>query len=127
LFDSPFQLDGADVVVSASIGIAMEQGSVSADELLRRADLAMYRVKDHGKNGTAFFDPAMEDRAFERLESLNGLRKAIERDELVAHYQPIVNLQDGEIVAAEALLRWNRPDTASCRRWTSSRWRRRPG
>jgi diguanylate cyclase (GGDEF)-like protein len=109
LFDATFRLDGADVLISASIGIAMEQDSVSADELLPRADLAMYRVKEHGKNGTAFFDPAMEDRAFERLETLNALRKAIERDELVAHYQPIVGLQGGEIVAAEALLRWNRP------------------
>jgi diguanylate cyclase (GGDEF)-like protein len=109
LFDAPFHLDGSDVVVSASIGIALSTDPLDADELLRRADLAMYRVKERGKNGTAFFDPAMEDRAVDRLEALSALRKAVERDELVAHYQPIVDLETGEVVAAEALLRWQRP------------------
>jgi EAL domain-containing protein (putative c-di-GMP-specific phosphodiesterase class I) len=96
-------------VVSASIGIALSTDPLDADELLRRADLAMYRVKERGKNGTAFFDPAMEDRAVDRLEALSALRMAVERDELVAHYQPIVDLETGEVVAAEALLRWQRP------------------
>ena len=109
LFDTPFDLDGSDVVVSASIGIAMALDSLDAEELLRRADLAMYRVKADGKDGTAFFDTAMEDRAVARLDVLSALRKAVERDELVTHYQPIVDLETGEIVAAEALLRWGRP------------------
>ena len=109
LFDTPFDLGGADVVVSASIGIALAVPSLDAEELLRRADLAMYRVKESGKDGTAFFDSAMEDRAVDRLDVLSALRKAIERDELVAHYQPIVDLETGEVVAAEALLRWERP------------------
>ena len=109
LFDTPFDLDGADVVVSASIGIALALAPVDADELLRRADLAMYRVKESGKDGTAFFDSAMEERAVDRLDVLSALRKAIERSELVAHYQPIVNLETGHIVAAESLLRWERP------------------
>ena len=108
-FDTPFDLDGSDVVISTSIGIALALGSVDAGELLGRADLAMYRVKESGKDGTAFFDSAMEDRAVERLDVLSALRKAMERDELVAHYQPIVNLESGEVVAAEALLRWERP------------------
>jgi EAL domain-containing protein (putative c-di-GMP-specific phosphodiesterase class I) len=69
----------------------------------------MYRVKERGKNGTAFFDPAMEDQAGDRLDTLSALRKAVERDELVAHYQPIVDLDSGAIVAVEALLRWERP------------------
>ena len=76
LFAAPFDLNGAEVVVSTSIGIAMAQDSIDAEELLRRADLAMYRVKARGKDGSAFFDPAMEDRAVDRLEVLNGLRKA---------------------------------------------------
>jgi EAL domain-containing protein (putative c-di-GMP-specific phosphodiesterase class I) len=109
LFDAPFLLHGEEVVVTTSIGIAMAQDSVDAEELLRRADLAMYRVKERGKDGSAFFDSAMEDRAVDRLEVLNGLRKALERDELVVHYQPIVNLETGAVVAAEALMRWNRP------------------
>ena len=108
-FELPFDLDGSDVVVSTSIGIAMAIDSLDAEELLRRADLAMYRVKESGKDGTAFFDPAMEDRAVDRLDILSALRKAVERDELVAHYQPIVNLETGEVVAAEALMRWDRP------------------
>ena len=109
LFDAPFHLTGGEVRVSPSIGIALAQDSLDAEELLRRADLAMYRVKEHGKDGSAFFDPAMEDRAVDRLDVLNGLRKALERDELVVHYQPIVNLETGAVVAAEALMRWDRP------------------
>jgi diguanylate cyclase (GGDEF)-like protein len=109
LFDAPFQLDGSDVVVSASIGIALAVDVLDAEELLQRADLAMYRVKEHGKNGTTFFDPAMEDRAVHRLEAVNALRKAIERNEVVVHYQPIVDLETGDVVAAEALMRWDRP------------------
>jgi diguanylate cyclase (GGDEF)-like protein len=109
VFDSPFNLEGSDVVVSASIGIAMALDSPDAEELLRRADLAMYRVKEHGKDGTAFFDPAMEDRAVDRLDMLSALRGAVRRNELVVHYQPIVNLETGDVVSAEALMRWDRP------------------
>jgi diguanylate cyclase (GGDEF)-like protein len=109
LFDSPFDLAGSDVVIGASIGVAMALGSLDAAELLRHADLAMYRVKEHGKNGTAVFDPAMEDQAVDRLDILSALRKAVERNELVVHYQPIVNLESGDVVSAEALMRWNRP------------------
>ncbi len=109
LFDLPFHVNGSDLAVSASIGIAMSAESLDANELLRRADLAMYRVKEDGKNGTTFFDLAMDDRAVGRLEALSDLRKAVERNEMVAHYQPIVTLETGEIVAAEALMRWDRP------------------
>ena len=109
LFDAAFTINGSEVVVSASIGVALSAGSLDSHELLRRADLAMYRVKGRGGNGTAFFDPAMEQRAVERLDTLNALRKAVDAGELVAHYQPIVELASGRIGGAEALLRWNRP------------------
>ena len=109
LFDAPFTISGSEVVVSASIGVALSAGSLDSHELLRRADLAMYRVKERGGNGTAFFDPAMEQRAVQRLDTLNALRKAVDGDELVAHYQPIVELASGRVAGAEALLRWNRP------------------
>jgi diguanylate cyclase (GGDEF)-like protein len=111
-FDGPFPLAGADVVVSASVGIALSGGGADGEELLRRADLAMYRVKERGKNGTAFFDPLMEERAIARLDTLGALRKAVERGELVTHYQPVVDMETGEMRGAEALLRWNRPGHA---------------
>jgi diguanylate cyclase (GGDEF)-like protein len=109
-FRDPFALKDSDVLVTASVGIALSTDSSDEAELLRRADMAMYRVKHHGRNASEFFDPAMDDQAAERLEMVNALRGAVERDELVVHYQPIVDLDGGAVRAAEALLRWNRPD-----------------
>jgi diguanylate cyclase (GGDEF)-like protein len=107
----PFLLKGSEVLVTASVGIALStDGTRDAVELLRRADLAMYRVKQHGRNASEFFDPAMDDQAAERLEMVNALRRAVDRDELVVHFQPIVDLDTGAVRAAEALLRWHRPD-----------------
>lgn len=109
-FADPFGLKGSQVLVTASVGIAMSsEDTRHASELLRRADLAMYRVKAHGRDAAEFFDPAMDEQASERLEMVNALRGAIERGELVVHYQPIVDLETGEVSAAEALLRWRRP------------------
>jgi diguanylate cyclase (GGDEF)-like protein len=106
----PFMLKGSDVLVTASVGIALStEETRDSAELLRRADLAMYRVKAHGRNASEFFDPAMDDQAAERLEMVNALRRAVERDELVVHYQPIIDLETGTVRAAEALLRWDRP------------------
>jgi diguanylate cyclase (GGDEF)-like protein len=110
VFRDPFILKGSEVLVTASIGIALSTESTRDEaELLRRADLAMYRVKERGRNGCEFFDPAMDDQAADRLDKVNALRRAIERDELVVHYQPIVDLDSGAVRAAEALVRWNRP------------------
>jgi diguanylate cyclase (GGDEF)-like protein len=108
-FDTPIRLNDSDLVITASVGIAMSGDSIDGEELLRRADLAMYRVKGRGKDGTALFDPDTDDRGIDRLEVLNALRKAVHSDQLVAHYQPIVDLDSGEVVAAEALVRWDRP------------------
>jgi EAL domain-containing protein (putative c-di-GMP-specific phosphodiesterase class I) len=87
----------------------MSRDELGAEELLRRADRAVHRFKETGKNGWAFFDPRIQDRATERLETLSALRGAVERRELVAHYQPIVDLATGRAVSVEALLRWQRP------------------
>jgi diguanylate cyclase (GGDEF)-like protein len=108
-FQEPFALKTSNVSVSVSVGIAMSTEGCDEIELLRRADLAMYRVKAHGHDACEFFDPAMDDQAAERLEMVNALRWAVERDELVVHYQPIMDLESGDVRAAEALLRWQRP------------------
>ena len=104
-------LKDSDVLVTASVGIALSTESTQdATELLRRADLAVYRVKQHGKDASEFFDSDIDDQAADRLATLNALRKAVDRDELVVHYQPIMDLDTGEVRAVEALLRWDRPD-----------------
>jgi diguanylate cyclase (GGDEF)-like protein len=108
-FRDPFALGSSDVSISVSVGIAMSTEGCDETELLRRADLATYRVKAHGRDACEFFDPAMDDQAAERLEMVNALRWAVERDELVVHYQPIMDLESGDVRAAEALLRWQRP------------------
>lgn len=108
-FDTPFAIAGEALVVSASVGVAVAGDARTPEDLLRRADLAMYGVKEHGKNGAACFDPRMEQAAVRRLETVNALRGAVERRELAVHYQPIVELTSGAIIGAEALMRWNRP------------------
>src|SRR5918997_1652271 len=127
-FRDAFVLKGSEVLVTASVGIAMSTESTRDEsELLRRADLAMYRVKDHGRNGCEFFDPAMDDQAAERLEMVNAMRRAIDRDELVVHYQPIVDLDTGQMRAEEtgvivALGEWVLNQAcAEAQRWARSR------
>jgi diguanylate cyclase (GGDEF)-like protein/PAS domain S-box-containing protein len=106
----PFDLDGHEVHISASIGIAVypEHGE-TLDELLRHADIAMYQVKGRGKNGHAFYDPAMQDAAHQKIALEQGLRKALENDELEMYYQPQIDAASGRIIGAEALMRWNHP------------------
>ena len=108
---APFSLGGRSFFVTASIGIAVggTNGKRAAD-LLRDADLAMYRAKHSGKAGHAVFEEAMNARALERLELEHGLRQALERNELVVHYQPEVSLATGRIVGFEALVRWQHPE-----------------
>ncbi|MBI3222947.1 MAG: EAL domain-containing protein [Nitrosomonadales bacterium] len=107
----PFLLDGHEVQISASIGIALfpDHGS-SGDELVRHADIAMYHVKGLGKNGRAFYDDSMVDVSHHKLAMEQALRKALERHELEMYYQPQVDVTTGRIVGAEALMRWNHPE-----------------
>jgi diguanylate cyclase (GGDEF)-like protein len=106
----PFIMEGRELYVAASIGISSGDAQThDPDGLLREADTAMYWAKDKGGSYT-MFDPTMYDRAFRRLEVENDLRRAIEQDEFVVHYQPIVRLDDGGIWRVEALVRWDHPE-----------------
>ena len=105
-----FDLEGHQVYISASIGIAVFPGhGESADELLRHADTAMYQVKARGKEGHTFYDPAMQDMAHQQVAIEQSLRRALEHDELEMYYQPQIDAASGRIVGAEALMRWNHP------------------
>ncbi|MDQ6434318.1 EAL domain-containing protein [Mesorhizobium sp. LHD-90] len=104
-----FDLGGQHHVATASIGVVVFNGvSQRADEIMKRADLAMYQAKAAGRNGLALFDAANMDRQSERFELLSDLRNAFTRDQLDLHFQPLVDFT-GRVVAAEALVRWNHP------------------
>lgn len=102
----PFQLGGKEVFVSASIGISRTSRGETSDELVRNADVAMYVAKTRGKGTHVMFEPEMHTAALERLVVEADLRAAIEREEFLLQYQPIVQLSTGEIIGAEALVRW---------------------
>lgn len=107
----PFDLDGHEVFTSASIGIATSTTGYDGPEaVLRDADTAMYRAKALGKARCEVFDTEMRDRAVARLRIENDLRRAIERDEFIVHYQPIVTLTDEQLNGFEALVRWRHPE-----------------
>jgi diguanylate cyclase (GGDEF)-like protein/PAS domain S-box-containing protein len=106
----PFIMEGRDLYVIASIGISLGDALThDPDDLLREADTAMYRVKDEGGDFRVF-NSAMYERAFSRLEVENDLRRAIEEEEFVIHYQPMVDLHTGELWGMEALVRWDHPE-----------------
>ena len=108
---SPFVLGDDEVMLTASIGIAVWNGGEErADELVRHADAAMYRAKDRGRSRIELFDERMQTFVSARLDLESALRRAIDRDELVAYYQPIVAFTSGRPTHLEALVRWKRPD-----------------
>jgi diguanylate cyclase (GGDEF)-like protein/PAS domain S-box-containing protein len=108
--DQPFRIERYDLAVSASAGIAMyPTDGATFDELVVRADAAMYRAKQDGRHTFRFFSGDMLANAAERLELVSALRKAVENDELVVHYQPQISLADDTIVGVEALVRWQHP------------------
>ena len=107
---APFVLRGRERFITTSVGISFGgRGGERPGDLLRNADLAMYQAKARGRNRHAVFEPVMGERALQRLELEGALRRALERKEFRLHYQPKVSLESGEIVAMEALIRWEHP------------------
>ena len=106
----PFVLHGQSCQVTASLGISIypDDGS-DAQTLLKNADMAMYLVKQQGKNSFRFYSPQMNVHLMERLSLESGLRHAIERGELLLLYQPRVGVRDGQVTGMEALMRWQHP------------------
>jgi diguanylate cyclase (GGDEF)-like protein/PAS domain S-box-containing protein len=107
----PFAVKGREVSITPSVGIVLATSSRErSEDLLRKADIAMYEAKGKGKARYEVFDPSTNARALERLELENDLRRALERGELRVHYQPKVLVSTGEIVGTEALVRWEHPE-----------------
>ena len=110
VLESSFVLEGREIYVGTSVGIALGNARTkSAEDLLRNADMAMYRAKREG-SGYSMFDPALYEWAVRRLQLENDLRRAIEGEELVLHYQPIFDLDNQGVWGVEALVRWQHPE-----------------
>jgi diguanylate cyclase (GGDEF)-like protein/PAS domain S-box-containing protein len=108
---SPHRIDEHDLHVTASIGIATyPDDGTDSESLIKNADFAMYHAKENGRDNCQFFKQDLNVRALERQSLENGLHRALEREELMLHYQPKINLETGEIVGVEALIRWFHPD-----------------
>ncbi len=114
--EAPFQLEGKEVFGRASIGIAVvegdnvTQGQEGVEEVLRNADVAMYMAKENGKGRYQIFETAMHDTALKRLELKGDLQRALEHDEFILNYQPVIELETGRILGVEALIRWIHPE-----------------
>jgi diguanylate cyclase (GGDEF)-like protein/PAS domain S-box-containing protein len=115
MLEKPFVLEGKEVFVRASVGIAVSEdpgdaGEEVAEALMRNADVAMYMAKEKGKGRYQVFEPAMHDTALRRLELKADLQRALEHGEFILHYQPVIELDSGRITGVEALIRWIHPD-----------------
>jgi diguanylate cyclase (GGDEF)-like protein len=109
-FAVPFDVQGREVFIRASVGIALSvPGETDTDELIRNADTAMYAAKAAGKARYEFFRPVMHTLALERFEVQADLERALVRGEFVVHYQPIIDFETGVVRGVEALVRWNHP------------------
>nr|WP_300002464.1 ABC transporter substrate binding protein [Tissierella sp.] len=107
-FKTPFTILNEDIKVSISMGIVFypEHGD-TVDEVFKKADLAMYKVKELGKNGYKIYQSEMEEEVADKVLLENNLRNALDKDEFILHYQPQINSKTGEIVGFESLIRWN--------------------
>ena len=108
---APFIIDNNELYVSASIGISIfPRDGTNMDSLIKHADIAMYHVKDTGKNNYRFYSTDMTTPYFQNLSLETGIRKALDNNEFHLMYQPQINIKTGEIVGVEALLRWTHPE-----------------
>ena len=108
----PVELDGESVSVSASIGVSFyPEDAADIESLQRNADQAMYEAKNKGRNRFQFFTAEMQERAQRKRKLVNDLRDAVKREQFEIHYQPIIDLNDGSLTRAEALLRWEHAET----------------
>ncbi|MDO8178716.1 MAG: EAL domain-containing protein [Undibacterium sp.] len=106
----PFEVEGHEMFVTASIGISLyPRDGDNGETLLRYADIAMYRVKEHGRNSVRQFIPEMGVTAISRLNMEGALRRGLERNEFTLHYQPKIDVITNDIIGAEALVRWRHP------------------
>jgi diguanylate cyclase (GGDEF)-like protein len=109
VLSKPIQIEEATVMISASVGVTLADDESTAEELLRMADMAMYAAKRNGKNRYSAYLDGMHARASRRLELRSQISGAIDRAEFKLFYQPVVEIESGSLVGAEALLRWERP------------------
>jgi diguanylate cyclase (GGDEF)-like protein len=111
LLRPPFLLEGREIVITVSLGISrFPEDAASPEELLKKADFAMYRAKERGRDGWQAYDPSMDAHAHDRLSLESDLRRAIARDELALYFQPIGDAHTRRIQGVEALLRWRHPE-----------------
>jgi len=106
----PFSAAGNELFTSASVGIAFVRPGDDSHVLVARADSAMYMAKQRGRSRWEIYHPDFDERTTRRAELINGLHRAVERDELVLHYQPVKDLSSGSVVSMEALVRWQHPN-----------------
>ncbi len=107
----PYQIQNHELILTASIGIAIyPQNGSDFDTLIKHADVAMYRAKNSGRNNYRYYTEEMQAKSARNLMLENALRRAIEQQQLVVHYQPQISLKTGELIGAEALLRWYHPE-----------------
>ncbi len=106
----PFSIEGQEIYIGTSIGIALAQNGVTSSQILKHADMALYQAKADGRDTYRFFEPEMDEQLQARRLLESDLRKALGNSEFQLFYQPQVNIQKNEIVGFEALLRWHHPE-----------------